>query len=77
MKVRKNLTHCSLLVYQLNIFQTLIFMFNTKLKLFPNIFQNLFNEKETKYKLKSFGNYYVPFKKIKIESGAHIFGTHF
>ena len=34
-------------VYQLNksrIFQTLIFMFKTKLKLVPNIFQNFFNE---------------------------------
>ena len=31
-------------------------MFKTKLKLVPNIFQNLFNEKETKYILKSSGN---------------------
>ena len=53
-------------VYQLNIFQTLIFMFKTKLKLVPNIFQNFFTEKETKYKLKSSGNYYVPFKKSKL-----------
>ena len=35
-------------VYQSNIFQKLIFLFKTKLKLVPNMFQNFFNEKETK-----------------------------
>ena len=36
-------------VYQLNVFHTLTFMFKTKLKLVPNIFQNSFIKKESKY----------------------------
>ena len=56
-------------------------MFKTKLKLVPNIFQNFFNEKETKYKLKSSCNYYEPFKKSKLSQfsisirGPHLWNT--
>ena len=49
--------------------------------LVPNIFQNFFTEKETKYKLKSSGNYYVSFKKSKLSQfsisfrGPHLWNT--
>ena len=66
-------------VYQLNVFHTLTFMFKTKLV--PNIFQNFFIKKESKYVLKSAGNYSVPIKKSNLSQffisyrGLHLWNT--
>ena len=49
-------------VYQLNIFQTLNFMFKTKHQLVPLAFQNIFSKKINKYTLKS-SNLTIPLKK--------------
>ena len=68
-------------VYQLNVFHTLTFMFKTKLKLVPNIFQNSFIKKESRYVLKSAGNYSVPIKKSNLSQfsiscrGPHLWNT--
>ena len=67
-------------VYQLNIFQTLNFMFKTKHQLVPLAFQNIFSTKINKYTLKS-SNLTIPFKKSKLTQfsisyrGPHLWNT--
>ena len=69
-------------VYQLNIFQTLNFMFKTKHQLVPLAFQNIFSTKINKYTLKSSNlTIEIPFKKSKLTQfsisyrGTHLWNT--
>ena len=50
-------------IFQLNLFQTLCFMFKTKHNDTPEIFANILNVIQNKYTTRSSGRYYPPFKR--------------
>ena len=54
-------------VYQINLFQTLCFMFKCKLNTIPDIFNDLFRTKrQNKYTMRSHGQLTEPYKKTKL-----------
>ncbi|XP_057290307.1 uncharacterized protein LOC130612998 [Hydractinia symbiolongicarpus] len=52
-------------VFQLNIFQTLCFMYKAKNNDTPEVFNNTFHISHNKYTTRSAGQYYPPFRKTK------------
>ena len=68
----------TLSLYQLNLFQTLDFMYKTNKNLVPVTFKGLFIKCQNKYTLKSADNYSKPFKSSKLDqfsisySGPHL-----
>ena len=57
----------ALSIYQINLFQTLCFMFKCNLNITPEVFSDLFRVKQVdKYTMRSQGQLIEPFKRTKI-----------
>ena len=53
-------------IYEINIFQTLSFMFKCKNKEVPAIFERIYNIKTNSYNIRSFGKLVEPFYRLKV-----------